>query len=227
MEALNLRVAGRNWPGIINAVSLAPPEVRSHPVVQSFEAIARVESGEGSPDLLALLLALEAELKGDTQFESLVEYLQLARAVAQFRTQGNDADSLMRLVTELRPTLSAMPTTPRMVEFRLSLADRFERFGIQEETAAAGTFTNDQLRLATARQLYQQGLRWVVTREGWLKAIPIAPGKPTVVTEQLLMRIRTVNSKLNGWSVPMTESDSETWTGRRGDPIHDAPGGMW
>lgn len=225
--ALEARVDGRNWSGIMNAVATAPPEVREHPVVQAFDAIARVESGEGGPDLMALLIALERELAGDEDLAPQVEYLRLARLISMFRTQGTTPDGLLRLTSEMRPSLSVMRTTPRVVEFRLMLAERFERFGQDEEAAAAGTFTNDTLRLATARQLYQQGLRWIVTREGWLKATPIAPGKPAVVVERLLMRIEKLNRQINGWSVPMTESDSSTWTGKRGDPIHDAPGGTW
>lgn len=227
VDALNLRVQGRNWAGILNAVADAKPEIREHPGVKAYEAIARVETGESSPDLIALLIVLEREFEGDADRKDLVEYLRLARGIAMFRTEGNTANSLMRMTTEIRPMLASLAVTPRVVEFRIMLAERFERFARDEEAAGTGTFTNDELHLAAARQLYQQGLRWVVTREGWLKAQPIAPGKPSVVAERLLLSIRKVNAKLNGWAVPMTESDSSTWTGRRGDPVHDAPGGVW
>lgn len=227
VTALQTRVEGRNWSGIMNAVAIASPDAREHPVVQAYDAVARVETGEGGADLVALVRVLEQQLAGDEEREPLVNYLRLAQLIVAFREQGNSADSLLRLTGEKRPVLAALPTTARVVEFRLMLAERFERFGQAEEAEAAGTFTNDEVKLSTARQLYQQGLRWVVAREGWLSATPIAPGKPGVVVERLLLRLRTVNAKINGWSVPMTQSDSSTWTGRAGDPIHDAPGGTW
>jgi hypothetical protein len=219
-------MAREDWPGILVTIGALDKELAAHPAVRAFRAIARVETGEGSRELLEEVRVLEPVFAGDSRQRPMRDYLRLMQAELIFRLHGGSAESLRIHTDRLRQLLADLPMTGPHLRIRMKLAERYERFGAEEEKAA-GSYFRDRLRLRTARALYQQGLRWVTTREGWLDAQPISPGQPAIQVERFTHRIRQMNKAINGYSLPYTGADRNTWTGRAGTPVHDAPNGTW
>ncbi len=219
-------MAREDWPSILRTIEPLPSASAAHPAVRAFRAIARIETGESSRDLLEEVRLLEPAFASDPLKRPMRDYLRLMHADLIYRLDSGSPETLRAQTDRLRLLLADLPMTGRHLSLRLKLAERFERFGADEERAA-GSYFRDRLRLRTARALYQQGLRWVTTREGWINAQPISPGQPSIQVERLLHRIREMNKAINGYSLPYSGADRTTWSGREGDPVHDARGGAW
>jgi len=219
-------MAREDWPGILTTLEGTQDDLLVQPPIRAFKAIARIETGEAGFSLLEEVRMLEPFFSSDPRHRPMREYLRLMQAELIIRLDGGSAERLRGQTDRLRQLLADLPMTGRHLRIRMRLAERFEEFGAAEERAA-GTYFRDRLRLRTARALYQQGLRWVTTREGWLQAQPISPGQPAIQVERFIHRIREMNKAINGYSLPYSGADRMTWSGRTGDPIHDAPGGAW
>ena len=224
LEAL---LALRDWPGIGKAIAAAPGDMRKRPEVDAFDLIALVEGGESNPRLNQRIIALEPYFTHKKSQEPMLNYLRLMRAEILFRSSSTDPQALMRNMDEFRRLVADQPLTPRTVAFRIKLAGRYEMMGAQVQEEAGGLFRRDILELTTARGLYQQGLRWVTTQEGWMRLQPISSGKAGNVLDRLVTRLRDANGALHGPAMPWEDKDPKTWTGKKGDPIHDYPGGTW
>lgn len=217
--------ARRDWFMVIQTIEAADPESARHPVVRAFEVVARVERGDRSAASYQQLRNLENAFRDSNRHGVLRSYLRLLQADVLLRTADNP-EALLRNMDRLRQLVDDQPLTPRVLELRLSLARAYEQAGL-EELKAAGTIRRDRVRLANARALFQQGLRWVVAPEGWKDLRPIDSGEANAIAGRLVLHLRVANARLHGPSMPFTGSDSETWTGRRGDPVHDHPGARW
>src|SRR5690606_386080 len=114
---------------------------------------------------------LEPAFGSDSRQRPMRDYLRLMQAELIFRIHGGNAASLRSQTDRLRQLLADLPMTGPHLRIRMKLAERFERFA-EDEERAGGSYFRDRLRLRTARALYQQGLRWVTTREGWIAAQP-------------------------------------------------------
>ncbi|MBI5153952.1 hypothetical protein HZA57_01840 [Candidatus Poribacteria bacterium] len=215
-----------NWTQIRAVAASAPQDVRRHPAVRAFDAIARVHTGETSAEVMTEIRDLESYFASDPKQRAMLESLQLVHAEILFRV-STSPDAMMRNTDRFRQLAgNAESLTPQLLAFRVKLAERFEEMGNQE-AAGAGRFMKDRVQLTTARSLYQQGLRWVTTREGWLARQPLSSGKASAIVDRLVLHIREMNKEINGLAMPWGGGDRETWTGKAGDPIHDYPGGTW
>ncbi|MCB2155234.1 hypothetical protein KQI84_10125 [bacterium] len=224
LEAL---LAAKDWPAIRKAVAEAPKAAQERPEVEAFDLIAQVESGQSNPSLNKRIVDLEPYFSRKKSQEPMLNYLRLMRAEMLFRSSSNDPQALIRNMDEFRRLVADQPLTERVLLLRLKLAGRYELMGARVQEEAGGVLRRDVLELTTARSLYQQGLRWVTTREGWMKLQPISPGKAAASIDRLITRMRSVNGQLHGPALPWENKDPETWTGKKGDPIHDYPGGTW
>jgi len=223
---LETLAAQSDWDQVREAVAAAPERSREHPDVRAFRVIARVEGGEVSGEVMKELRALGPYYAADPDDRTMLDYLRLMEAELYLRL-STTPDALLRNTDRFRQLVGRQAAlTPRVLRTRVELAERYEAMG-DAEVEAAGRFMPDRVRLANARSLYQQGLRWVTTPEGWLELRPISTGKAVVVLERLLLRLREANAKFHGQKLPWTGADNTTWSGRKGDPPHDYPGGSW
>ncbi len=218
--------ASENWKQIRTEIDNTAPEIREHPVVQAFDVIALIESGQRNGALLARIQTLRPKFADDRTQRGMLDYLNLMEAELLLNA-SRSPDMLTRNMDDFRQLIGGQEKlTPRLLDFRVRLADRFEQMGDQE-IKDAGNFRADQVKMLNGRSLYQQGLRWVTTRDGWLKAQPIDPGRAASTSQRLLLKIRDANQIIHGPVLPFGDKENTTWTGKRGDPVHDYPGGKW
>jgi len=215
----------RRWGEVARAVAAAPPEIAGNPVVKAFGAVAR--SFEGAAIPREELRSLRTRLAGDSQRQALVDYLKIAEArTVLLRTRT--PENMLANMDAFRELLAGQPVlTPELLELRIQLASRFEELGDAEAEAARATFRKDRPRLVVARSFYQNGLRWVTTPDGWIDARPVAEGKAALVADRILDKLRTANEDYHGMAIPWGDRDASTWTGAKGDPVHDSPTGRW
>ena len=222
LEALAAR---SDWQGLAAATAAAGPAQRDHPVVRAFALIARVEQGDRSTASWRALQELDIVFQGSERHGALRDYLRLLKADVLLRT-AKDADALLRNMDKFRQFLAGTELTPRVLELRLDLAGAYERAGLAE-LEAAGTLRPDRVRLANARSLLQQGMRWVTREDAWIERRPIDTGQAAALQQRLDLHLRTANARFHGPALPFTGKDSETWSGRANEPVHDHPGGSW
>jgi hypothetical protein len=222
LEALAAR---SDWQGLAAATAAAGPAQRDHPVVRAFALIARVEQGDRSTASWRQLQELDIVFQGSDRHRALRDYLRLLKADVLLRT-AKDPDALMRNMDKFRQFLSGAGLTPRVLELRLDLAAAYEAAGV-DELEAAGSLRPDRVRLANARSLLQQGMRWVTREDAWIQRLPIDTGQAAARQQRLELHLRTANARFHGPALPFTGKDSETWSGRSDEPVHDYPGGAW
>ena len=215
-----------DWKGVQALVKGLPQEMKAHPIFHAFEAIARIESGESGIDLLRTVEKLEGTFYSDAKRKPLLDYLRMMRAELILQTCAAPESLLARTDMLRELVLSQSALTPRALRLRVKIAERYEALG-RELADSTGRVFKDKITLINARSLFQQGLRMVVAPEGWLQAQPIHPGASATAVQRLLLQIREVNRQINGVSAPWSQTDRSTWTGQKGDPIHDYPGGKW
>ena len=208
-------------------IARAPQSVRDNPVLRALDTIAAVElltSRSASP-LAAQrgqfnrdLKELQATFAEDSKRRPLYEYLLLAEAKLHADLVDDPRDAHLR-ANEIRRLLRRIErNTERVVEFRIELARDYLLYGNQLSEEAENLVGVDTETMRSARQLYQDGLRAATAVDGWQNLTPISDDA-RFVQRQLLERLQRANRALEG--------RAGTWTGREGDPVHDAPGGAW
>ncbi len=218
-----LQMAG-NWSGVRSEIQNAEPFLTVHPTVKAFEVVSRVLTGGHAT--LDEIRSLRQTLSRDRKLRPLVDYLKLAEAELRFRASVSP-EMAMRNLDEFRELIGTQENLTRdVLAIHLKLAERFERLA-DAEAEAAGTFRTDRSKLSTARNFYQQALKWVTTQDGWQNLTPVSEGKASVLADRLLLKLRETNGRFHGPAMPFTDRDNSTWTGKKGDPVHDTPGGRW
>ena len=216
-----------DWAEVIERVDAHPsPETRSHPVVRGLVAVSEARLGVRSVGLEERLGRLEGELEpAARQHPELLHELRVARA-EQLLFRASDLNSLQRNTDLILRLLGPESRTPYDVEVRVAGARLYEQFGdalVEEGTGwAGGLVGTDTLKIRTGRSAYQAALRLVVPPGDWYRLEAISPRARPVV-ERLVEKIRQANRAIHGPSLPLTGSDSNTWDGRRGSPVHDSP----
>lgn len=202
------------------------PQLRRHPVVRAFDALARTRLGERSAALEEELVNLESRLRPEARrYGDLIHGLRVAR-IDQLLSRIRNPTVLQYHTDLFTLLLEREPKDPYDVSIRLKLAERYEEVGDQMSLGARGMIRVDVVRMRQARSHYQIALRWIVSPRGWLDLVAISPAaRPDV--ERIVEKIRQCNRAIHGYSVPFTDNDSTTWTGRRGAPVHDIPGGSY
>src|SRR5690606_11085529 len=84
----------RNWPAIQQRINKAPEEQRKHPVVEAFNAIARVFQGEVSGENRATIRRLLPRFENDSRRVQLYDYLLLADATMELRATASAEDAI-------------------------------------------------------------------------------------------------------------------------------------
>lgn len=219
-----LRESAR-WNDIIALVDAQPEEQRGHPFLRAFRAIARAEKGEVSGGLLAELAILENELAGRSRSEDIRQYLRLMRAQVLLSSARTPQD-LARNTDEYLRLVGGQPRlTPRVVKMRLELGSKYFTMARRLDEEAGNGMRVDRQVLQEARLFYQMALRWltVPTPQGWRDMQPIADGSAAQLVARLAEALAGANQRYHGRTLPFTRSDSRTWTGIAGDPVHYEP----
>lgn len=213
--------AANDWQALRGAAANAS---NRHPLVASFELIARARLGETSLDLERALVANRRRVEAlDDPPRALVEELRLCEA-EQILARVHEEELLFRNIEKLLDLIGSTSLTPRAVEVRRKFALDFEHAGDALLDRAIGLFSDSPDLLRRAREAYQTGLRVLVTPDGFLTLEEISPRvRPDIL--RLEDKIRAANRRLHGPVMPFTGRDRNTWTGIEGDPIHDAPPG--
>ncbi|MBI1293285.1 hypothetical protein GC173_18930 [bacterium] len=220
LEASASRQEWRALTTIVN--SQQDDRLRDHPVVKALAALARTRSGERSLALETQLIELDTTLQGaGTQYATLSEEIRVAR-IDQALARISDWDILQRNTDLFLQLLGAAAETPYEVTVRQKLARRYESMADEKEKGARGYLSSDTIALREARSIYQSGLRMLVEAKGWAALTPISAGTAPDI-ERIVEKIRRLNYSINGPSIPFTNSDSNTWSGTKGDPVHTPP----
>jgi hypothetical protein len=220
LERLEAFAAANRWPEVAAAVEAAPPQDRQHPLVRALALIARVETNTGpDPTLANEIEGARVALGTSSRHRELSERLALAEARCLLRLSREtflaNEERLNRLV---RP----LGLRPGVLSVRIDMARRYEALGDKELAAGSSMLSTDEARLRAARGYYQAALRLLVAEDRWLAATPIdAAATPHV--QRILGRMAEANKALNGRLNRILGGDPSTWTGEKGDPVHDAP----
>lgn len=209
------------WESVRSEIEKAPESHRAHTVVRALGAVARVRTGEKSAELERTVIELQAPLSTDDDFDALREQLMIAQA--RLITERCTTPELLLMNAEtLHRLLDRLPPRPTTVDARLRVSQRFEQFGTARMKEASAVMSRNEAGMREARAFYQTALRWLVARDGWATLQPFAESfRPHI--ERNLGHLRSANAALNPPDLFSAERDRNTWTGKRGDPIHDAP----
>lgn len=224
VSQLEAMMGRREFRALIESVrNQADSRIAGHPVVQSLEAIARVRSGQRSLELERGLTSLETTLSpAEGQYPDLLHELRVGR-VDLILARATSADVLGHNTDTIMQLLGPASRTAYDVDVRIRGARVFEGFADEEMQKGKGVIQSDLLRVREARVQYQNALRLIVTRERWSSLTPISPRANSEV-ERIVQKMREANRIINGVSLPFTNNDSTTWTGRKGDRVHDGGG---
>jgi hypothetical protein len=216
----------QEWRALIQRIERQPDEkIRTHPVVRAMELLARTRTGERSVALEQELATIDDLLRGGgSDHAALQEEIRTAR-VDQMISRMNSWEILRRNTDLFLRLLGPDAGSPYEVQVRQKVALRYEALGDELAARSRGYVSTDVITLREARAVYQAGLRFLVHQRNWQSLEPISAGTSLEI-ERLVEKIRKANRTLHGPSIPFTSSDWETWTGRRGDPIHMAPGSL-
>lgn len=215
------------WRQVVDLVEATPdPRLHRHPVVRAFNALARTRLGERSTALEEELVSLESRLRPESRrYGDLLHGLRVAR-IDQLLSRIRNPTVLQYHTDLFTLLLEREPRDPYDISVRLKLAERYEEMGDRMEREARGIVRVDVVKMRQARSHYQIALRWIVSPDGWLDLVAISPAaRPDV--ERIVEKLRQCNRAIHGFSLPFGDNDSTTWTGRRGAPVHDIPGGSY
>jgi hypothetical protein len=225
INELNFAFQSRDWATLRAKSTAAPLRVQADHVVHAINLLADVAQGIRRGSMVRDIAQLRPYLveRGESRLVSALDIAE-ARLIVHYSRRAED---LMRQLPRLRVLLGDQPAVNQeSLLLRVELARRFEAFA-DEEADAAGLLTADQVHLSNARTYYQQALRWLTTREGWLALQPIDSGVAAQLSQQVQVKLRRANQRFHGPSIPFTGYDSSTWSGINGEPLHDSPGGVW
>jgi hypothetical protein len=213
-------MAAGDWQAVSKTITAEPrPEIRDHPVIQSFGVIAETRSGRRNGDLARQIKELESTLRpARDRYPDLFHQLELAY-VEQLLALSYTPENLSRNTDEILRRLGT--ATRRDVDIRIRTAATFEDVADRKMSAASGFMQKDPYAIQEARSIYQTGLRLLVTPDGWATLEPISPSANPAIA-RILEKIRAANRSIHGPALPFTDRDPETWSGKRGDPVHDA-----
>lgn len=222
LEKLEGFAAANRWPEVNAAVSAAPPQDRQHPLVRALALIAAAETSSSPGSAAPLANELESArlaLGTSSKRRDLADRLALAEARSLLRMSAeNFSGNEERINRLVRP----LALRPGVLTVRVDLARRYEALGDAELAAGNTTMSTDEARLRAARGYYQAALRVLVAEGQWLAATPVDPAAAPHV-QRILGRMAEANKALNGRLNRILGGDSSTWTGQKGDPVHDAP----
>lgn len=230
VERLEALARENRWGEIRVATETASPALQEHPFVRAFRDVAVVRTRTAAdkarlPTVERELASLERRLKEDGAQAGLLDLLRLARADLILQRSRSE-ELLTRNTDELRRLVSRQPFTPAVIDLRLRLSQLYEFHGDRAFKEASGIISAEPLRMTAARSYFQMALRWVIAEDQWALLQPIS-AEARVASDRLLQKIRQANASIHGRALPFTQKDPETWTGKKGDPVHDAPGAAW
>ncbi len=215
------------WVEVIERIEAHPEAAtRGHPVLTALAALSEARLGVRSATLEDRLARIETQLAPSArQYPELLHELRVARA-EQIFYRVYELEGLRRHTDLILRLLGSESRTPYDVEVRLQGARLYEQFGDELVEAGGGWLGTwvgtDPLKIRAGRSAYQAALRLLVADAAWYRLEAISPRARTDV-ERLTEKIRQANRSIHGFSPPLTGSDSNTWDGRRGSPIHDYP----
>ncbi len=218
-------VGERNYRAITRRIgSTTDAKITAHPVVRAFDAIARTHLGEKNLDLERRLAQLDSTLTpAEGDYPDLLRELRAARA-DQMLSRSASPDVLARNTDLVLQLLGPDSKTPYDVQVRLQASSLYEALGDKVVAEGRGIIRTDALKMREARVYYQTGLRFIVSSREWLQRTPVSPRAAPDV-ERITQKIRDTNSLINGISLPFTDGDSTTWSGKKDTPVHDNPAG--
>lgn len=209
-------------PAVRDKITSADNTIKSNPIVQAIYVVVRTQQGEMNASVERQLMVLESQLgAAEGDFPNLLQEVRVARA-AQILSRCNDSESLSRNTDTILQLLGPTPKSKYGLDVRVRAAGNFEQVGNRLIEQGKGMIRTDVLKVREARAFYQTGLRFIVADDAWLQLKPVTPRAAPDV-ERIAERIREANKMINGLSIPFGDSDSTTWTGKKGDPVHDLP----
>lgn len=219
METL---AAADSWGEIAKRTANAPETIRDHPVVRGFALLAKYRTEKGSVFLEREIAQTSALLDAKGDFAALREQLDVAQA-RLILERATTLDLLMRNAESIQRLMEGTRPRPTVIEARVRIAQRYEQFAdARFEESKRMVRGNDTAGLREARALHQTALRWLVLPEGWRTLTPYSESMRAHVA-RVVGKIQVANEAINSIALPFTDRDSKTWTGKKGDPIHDEP----
>lgn len=210
-----------DWPAISRRTGAATAPLRDHVLVRGFALLARSKQGERGGPFEREIAAVSAQIPKTGDTAALREQLDLAQALS-ILDRCRSLDLLMANAETLQRLADGTQSRPSVLEVRVRVARTYERFGDERLESSIKVTSNDIPGLREARGLYQSSLRWLVEPSGWHALVPRSDSlKPHI--ERITGKMQRANKALHPFDLPFTDQDRNTWTGRRGDPIHDAP----
>lgn len=198
------------------------PKIREHALIRAMGLLARARAGERNTELERALENAEISIRtAGTRHAGLLEELRLAR-VEQILSRSNTRENFAYNIDLIYRLIGPDAATDRAVQVRGKVANTFENFADELLLEGDRIMGRDILKIREARLYYQSALRFVVKSNRWMELDPIS-ARTSADVERLVQKIREANRKVHGPSLPFTAADSYTWTGRRGDPVHDEP----
>lgn len=224
VSQLNFAFQARDYSAVQEKISAAPERLQKTEIVRTFGLLSRVQAGAREPSMNKEIAELRPYLTKEKD-KRLLAALDLAEA--KIILHHSSPEYILRHTPRLRALIGNAPTlTQDVLQIRIQLALKFEEIA-DKEADEAGFISQDQVRLANARTYYQQALRWVTTKEGWLKLTPLDDGLSGQISNRIQVKLRRANERFHGPSLPFTNRDRTTWSGLSGEPLHDIPGGAW
>ncbi|CAN5198048.1 hypothetical protein BH09SUM1_BH09SUM1_07600 [soil metagenome] len=221
VSVLESRAERSEWRQIVDLTDAQSDlAIRDHPVVQALSAIARTRLAERTIDLERKLDDLIKTLQPvESTYPDLLQELRTAR-VDQLVSRMPSAELLTRNTDLLTQLLGDRAESGYEVQVRQKLARIFESTGDEYVESAKGLVRTDAIALAEGRGYYQRALRWIVEKDEWLALAPITPGAAPDV-QRIVEKLRQANRLQHGMSMPFSDSDPFTWSGRKNTPVHD------
>lgn len=218
METL---VATDSWGEIAKRTANAPEAIRDHPVVRGFALLAKYRTQKGDVFLEREMTRVAALLDAKGDFAALREQLDVAQA-RLILDRATSLDLLLKNAETIQRLMEGTRPRPTVLDARVRIAQRYEKFADVRFEESKRVMGNDTAGLREARALHQTALRWIVLPEGWRTLTPYSESmRPHVA--RVVGKIQVANQAINSIALPFTDRDSSTWTGKKGDPIHDEP----
>ncbi len=216
------RLAARDdWAAVARRAGAAPPPLRDHVIVRGFALLSRARTGERGASLEREIASITSQIPRGGESGALREQLDMAHALS-ILDRCNSLELLMANAETLQRLAEGTQSRPSVLDVRVRVAKAYERHADQRTEASIKVTSNDIAGLREARGLYQTALRWLVDPSGWIALAPRSDSlRPHI--ERIVGKMQRANKALHPFDLPFTDQDRNTWTGRKGDPIHDAP----
>jgi hypothetical protein len=217
LEAL---ASANQWGQLREEIANQPEVMQQHPVIQAMDVLARARKGERSVELEVQVRDMEALLRPEERrYPELLQELRLAR-VELILARARSIEVLSRNTDLIFSLLGTETDSLHDVRVHMNVSRVFETQADKLVKEGDGVFKNDPYLLQEARVYYQTALRPLVTAQGWETLEPIsASAKPNI--NRIAEKLKNCNRMVHGPSIPFSENDSTTWSGKKDGKVHD------